>query len=653
MSLEGPGDIDIIRLGSKRMTLLLLRQDQALCSWSVLGVAGGVCFADVVNSVPSIQGSPFFFTYVRGGEFIAVLVGWSFLLGHMTISALSARALAEHFDCIIGGKLREFFTAVFPVISDEDYINCFALAIVMAVIGYVAVGAKRNNVSHYATDVTALIALFLIVTVGFIKGDGDNYSKGVPFFYHGTEGVSQGAAVCFYLFTGYEAITTFTRNPYSHMLQKQVTSIMASSLFNFVAFTLAATFMLFVVSSDNMNNDCPFSSQGFDGQQWFKVVLNLLSLPALGVLMATNLFIVVHSFYSMSTEGIIPRAFGTLNRRTDTPLSSALVVGLVTGCLATILSQFKLLQISAIGTLFTYLLVCVSDILMRYRPIQTDNDDSWQHEDSNTEHDDVIEEPVSSNMTGNGSVINVENSVENNNVMFAKLKSIGNCEQTVHYTDTELSEESSESERETDDIDQIVAEYKEKLRVASLTHLENKRRKQVIEPTPFTFTLVHFCLISIMFCMSCIAAILHYYIKDLSQFNTITFTFFILACTFSIIASVTISKQPQVKVDWPSPIILFPWIPLISIFGYIYLLFSIDGPAWIVFSVWLFIGILVYSVYGTCHSVEAKRYTYVLPEEQERVLLQPIPKQSIMMELSPGQRKYKQNIGYQYFHEMQ
>ncbi|XP_033103132.1 high affinity cationic amino acid transporter 1-like [Anneissia japonica] len=371
------------------------------------------------------------------------------------------------------------------------------------------------------------------------------------------------------------------------MIQKQVTSFIASSLFNFVAFNLAAISMLFIVSSDKMNNNCSFGSFGFDGQRWLEIFVNLLSLPALGVVMATNLFIAVHSVYLMSIEGIIPCVFGALYRRTDTPLSSALGVGLVTGILATILSQFRLLQLSAIGTLFTYMLVCISDILMRYRPVQTDDEDTWQDEYSDTEHDEGNGEPaVECHVTGMDTT-----TIENSNIRFAKIESLGKCKRNVLYADTEKSDESSESDRETDDIDQIVADYKEKLRVASLTQFGSKRKRgRAKEPTSFTLTLVNICLICDMVCQCCIGVILHQYSEQLQQLKTVTFAIFLVTCLLSLIACITIAKQPQLRMDGPSSMILFPWIPLICVFGFIYLMFSLDGATWIVFTLWLSIG---------------------------------------------------------------
>jgi APA family basic amino acid/polyamine antiporter len=248
--------------------------------------------------------------------------------------------------------------------------NLPATAIVLLVTGLLVIGIKQSADAN-----TALVVLKVCVLIAFV-GLGAAYIKPehltplVPpntgeFGHFGWSGVMRGAAVMFFAYVGFDAVSTAAqeaRNPQRDM----PIGILVSLAICTVIYIAVAVVLIGIVPYQRLNVADPLAV-GIDatGLTWFSPVVKVSALFGLFSTMLVQLLGQTRIFYSMSRDGLLPDLFGAVHPRFRTPWLSTLLTGGVVSVAAGLFPIGLLGQLVSIGSLLAFVLVCIGVLVLR------------------------------------------------------------------------------------------------------------------------------------------------------------------------------------------------------------------------------------------------------------------------------------------------
>lgn len=360
---------------------------------AIASVFAGLCYAEFAARVPK-AGSAYVYAYVAVGEAIAFIIGWTLILEYAIGTASMSRAVSSYVDKLVGNQISAFLNGTVPmnVPYMAEYADFFSLFIVIVITLLLAFGVKESS---YVNMVFTFVNLATVITAfitSSIYADPHNWSLSLDeipakyrdaagtggFMPFGFKGVIQGAATCFFGFVGFDCIATTseeTRNPRRNI----PLAIVISLIIICTAYCGVATSLTLMWPYYSQDSDAPFSyafqELGLHAVRWIVTVGAVFAL-------ATNLlgcmFPLPRILYSMSTDGILFKFLGNINRHTQTPVISTLLAGALAGVMALLFDLSQLIEMLSIGTLLAYSIVALCVLVLRYtayvEPAKTDKD---------------------------------------------------------------------------------------------------------------------------------------------------------------------------------------------------------------------------------------------------------------------------------------
>jgi APA family basic amino acid/polyamine antiporter len=327
-----------------------------------------------------VAGSAYTYAYASSGELVAWIIGWDLILEY----ALSASTIAVGWSGYFVSFMHDLGVALPPELTAArgamavaadgtlcpGLFNIPATVIVLLVTALLVVGIKQSADAN-----TALVVLKVCVLIAFV-GLGAAYIKPehltplVPpntgeFGHFGWSGVMRGAAVMFFAYVGFDAVSTAAqeaRNPQRDM----PIGILASLAICTVIYIAVAIVLLGIVPYQRLNVADPLAV-GIDatGLTWFSPVVKVSALFGLFSTMLVQLLGQTRIFYSMSRDGLLPEFFGAVHPRFRTPWLSTLLTGGVVAVAAGLLPISVLSQLVSIGSLLAFVLVCIGVLVLR------------------------------------------------------------------------------------------------------------------------------------------------------------------------------------------------------------------------------------------------------------------------------------------------
>lgn len=355
----------------------------------------GLCYAEFASIIP-IAGSAYTYAYATMGELVAWVIGWALILEYALGAATVSIAWSEFLNKLVGGSIPyEWCHSPFERALDANnvmhhgIVNAPALLILLLLSLLLIKGTKESaTVNGIIVFIkVAIVLVFIAVGWQFIKPenhspymipanaapatlpDGTQYSY-TPFFNHGWGGVLTGAAVVFFAFIGFDAVSTAAqeaKNPKKDMpvgiLGSLVVCTILYILFSYVL-TGVAPYTDFVKAGKEAS--VAYAIQTYmTSYHWLAILVTIAILAGFSSVILVMLMGQSRVFYTMSTDGLLPKAFSDLHPKFRTPYKSNVILFVFVGLFAAFVPGSVAGDLTSIGTLFAFVLVCLGVMILR------------------------------------------------------------------------------------------------------------------------------------------------------------------------------------------------------------------------------------------------------------------------------------------------
>ena len=343
----------------------------------------GLCYAEFASMIP-VAGSAYTYSYATMGEFIAWIIGWDLVLEYSVAATTVSISWSRYFTVFlqtIGINLPQAFTAC-P--WDGGIINIPAMVIVICmslILMRGTAGSSAFNGFIVFLKIT-VIAVFIILGWKFINTD--NYVPYIPentgtLGEYGISGIFRGAAIVFFAFLGFDAVSTAaqeTKNPRRDMPIGILVSLLVCTLL-YILFAYVMTGVAHYTAFKGQEGIAPVAvaiqhmgtadASGIiqPAYPWLnKAILIAILLGYCSVIMVTLLG-QSRVFLSMSHDGLLPPFFSRINEKTRTPIHNNLIFMILVSVLAGIVPASVAGEMTSIGTLLAFTLVCIGVLIVR------------------------------------------------------------------------------------------------------------------------------------------------------------------------------------------------------------------------------------------------------------------------------------------------
>lgn len=357
---------------------------------AALGCAfAGLCYAELSSSIP-IAGSAYTYSYTTMGELMAWIIGWDLVLEYAVGAATVGIAWSEYLNNLLTNVLHmapipyQWCHSPFEISADGvgGLVNLPALFIVSIISLLLIKGTHESafvNNLIVITKVTIVVAI-IVIGWGFINPDNHAVyipapsiftdSQGINHNFGGFMGILGAAGVVFFAFIGFDAVSTAAqeaKNPEKDM----PIGILGSLLICTVLYILFAHVLTGVASLEDFRTTGKEASVSFAitkymaGYGWLSKLVTVAILAGFSSVILVMLLGQSRVFYSMSKDGLLPAALSKIHPTYKTPYVSNLVILLLVGFFAAFIPGDVVGDMTSIGTLFAFILVCVAVIILR------------------------------------------------------------------------------------------------------------------------------------------------------------------------------------------------------------------------------------------------------------------------------------------------
>ena len=339
-----------------------------LVSFLIAGVASAAAalsYAEFAGLIPK-AGSAYTYGYAVLGEFAGWFIGWDLLLEYTAIVAVVAIGISGYFSFLVedmGAELPKWMLGA-PSTGGGHKVDLFAAVLCLLIAYLLNLGIRNAARFETAVVVLKVLVVLLVIAVGFFHIDTGNYH---PFFPYGIGGAFTGAATVFFAVFGYDAMSTAaeeSKDAQRHMPKAIIYSLVISMIL-YVAACLVLTGMQDYKDIDKESGfSTAFKSVGLSG---LADVIAVGAIIGILTVMFTFMLGVTRVWFSMSRDGLLPKWFAKTHPTRHVPTRVTWIVGVASAIIAGFLPIAEAAELTNIGILLAFVVVCTAVIVLRYR----------------------------------------------------------------------------------------------------------------------------------------------------------------------------------------------------------------------------------------------------------------------------------------------
>jgi APA family basic amino acid/polyamine antiporter len=346
-------------------------------------IAGLVCacaalaYAEMATMMPAAGGA-YTYSYVALGETIAWVIGWCLILEYSLVVSTVAVGWSGYAVGFLKGLGVDLPLALTAGPHAGGIVNLPAVAITFVVAGLLMAGTRESATLNAILVVVKIAALTLFVAVALPHFNAANLDPFMPFGFvksmgadHVERGVMAAAAIIFFAFYGFDAISTAaeeTKKPERDLAIGIIGSMLGCTLIYVLVAAAAVGALSYTVFSQSAEPLALILRE--IGQGKLATVIAAAAVIALPTVLLAFLYGQSRIFFVMARDGLLPRSLAQVNPRTGTPILITLVTAILTGSLAGVASLDEIAALANAGTLAAFVAVGVSLLVMRKRAPQ-------------------------------------------------------------------------------------------------------------------------------------------------------------------------------------------------------------------------------------------------------------------------------------------
>ncbi|MEV7502146.1 amino acid permease [Streptomyces sp. NPDC093018] len=339
-----------------------------LVSFLIAGAASAcaaLSYAEFAGLIPK-AGSAYTYGYAVLGEFAGWFIGWDLLLEYTAIVAVVAIGISGYFGFLVeqmGAKLPPWMMGA-PGTGAGHRVDLFAVLLCLLIAWLLTLGIR--SAARFETIVVGVkvLVVLLVIGVGMFHIDSANYH---PFFPYGISGAFTGAATVFFAVFGYDAMSTAaeeSKDAQRHMPRAIIYSLVIAMVL-YVAACLVLTGMQNYKDIDKESGfSTAFKSVGLNA---LADVIAVGAIIGILTVMFTFMLGVTRVWFSMSRDGLLPRWFAKTHPTRHVPTRVTWIVGAASALIAGFLPIGEAAELTNIGILLAFVVVCVAVIVLRRR----------------------------------------------------------------------------------------------------------------------------------------------------------------------------------------------------------------------------------------------------------------------------------------------
>jgi APA family basic amino acid/polyamine antiporter len=354
----------------------------------------GLCYAELSSSIP-ISGSAYTYTYATMGEFLAWIIGWDLILEYAVGAATVGIAWSEYLNNFLINVLHispipfEFSHSPFQKLVDpvtqvthHGIINLPALFIVGLITLLLIKGIQESAFVNGIIVIVKVTIVILIIVIGWNFINPVNHTPyipaasvftdehGIDHSYGGIMGILGAAGTVFFAFIGFDAVSTAaqeTKNPKKAM----PIGILGSLAVCTILYILFAHVLTGVATVEDFRTGGKEASVAFAinkymiGYTWLGQLVTVAILFGFTSVILVMLLGQSRVFYAMGKDGLLPKMFSDLHSKFKTPYKANVAILVIVGAFAAFVPGDIVGDMTSIGTLFAFVLVCISVIILR------------------------------------------------------------------------------------------------------------------------------------------------------------------------------------------------------------------------------------------------------------------------------------------------
>ena len=323
-----------------------------------------LCYAEMSAMIP-VAGSAYTFSYATLGEMLAWLTGWNLILEYGVACVAVAIGWSGYFNNLLrlaGLDLPQWATRP-PGGADGGIANLPAAIIVLLVTIILVVGIKE---SARATGIVVLIKLAVILFFLGIGSTSVNPQNWTPFMPQGMAGVGAAAAIVFFAYIGFDAVSTAAEEARNPARDVPIGIIGSLSLCTFLYIAVAAV-LTGLIPSSQIDIHAPVAEAlRLAGFKWGAAVIAIGAVAGITSVLVVMMLGQIRVFFAMSRDRLLGPWLAAVHPRFGTPHRATILTGVAVAILAALIPIGEAADMTNIGTFFAFVLVCISVIVLRY-----------------------------------------------------------------------------------------------------------------------------------------------------------------------------------------------------------------------------------------------------------------------------------------------